>query len=104
MHTTPEERLGLVQANLQLLAISADEVNRKLDSNTATIRALETRISQLETKVADHGADSKELLELFRFNRRLRRLILGLVGGAAVFLTVATQGHHLAQELKDFFR
>lgn len=78
-----EEVEALVALNLKIVAEQVEENKCQLKENTALLSQLQFELGSIKSILHEHKTASQEVLESFKFHKRLKTF------GWAVFLTLA---------------
>ena len=93
-HPPPGEQYGLLRRNITELARRIDDDCYAIDENRRRINVLDRKCDEILATLEQHKIDTREMLAAFRFQRRLRKWVLGLAAGLALLVGL---GHQIVQ-------
>lgn len=91
---------AIVTHNIQELSRRVDEDHESVRENTFRIKSLDGKIGRVLEHVENHEADSKELIDSFRFSKRLRVVAYSIIGVLGAIFAVGHSGLEIIQHLK----
>lgn len=100
---TVEDSQALIRQNIHELYDAIDGVRVNAAKNSECLNELSYKLDSVTKEVKSHHTNSQELLENFKFQRKLRKVIAGLAAGLLMLLTIWAQSEHVYQRIATLF-
>lgn len=104
IHPSVEEQVGLIHKQIADTAARV-EINRRLAERSNTeLQETITELKMLSERFERFEAATTELVESYRFSRKMRKWLFGTIAGGLTFVAILTEGDKLAEVLEKWLR
>lgn len=101
-HPSVDEQVGLIHKQNADMAAQV-EINRRIaERNCVELQETTTELKVLSERFERFEAATTELVESYRFSRKMRKWLFGTLAGGLTFVAVFTEGDKLAEVLKKW--
>lgn len=95
---------SLVRQNLFEIGRELESSKAGVQQNKECLKKLSSKLDQVIRHTAEHDKASKELLENFAFQRRLRKWLVGVGAGVTMLITLWLQSEHFFEHIVALFK